>query len=167
MCRKHWLSVRNRACVCMFSSASIVPPRKRLSRAVQASQTERAAPGVAMTLPLRCAVMGRLTLNVLLSFAQFEPEVAGERIRDKIAASKKKGLWMGGVAPLGYRLQDRKLYVDQDEAAIVRLIFDVYLELGSIRALQRELKRRNLRTRVRTLATAKTVGGVLLTNGPL
>ena len=111
--------------------------------------------------------MGRLTLNVLLSFAQFEHEVTGERIRDKIAASKKKGLWMGGVVPLGYRLEERKLYVDQDEAATVRLIFKLYLELGSIRALQRELKRRGVRTRVRTLATGNTVGGVHLTNGPL
>ena len=111
--------------------------------------------------------MGRLTLNVLLSFAQFEREVTGERIRDKIAASKKKGLWMGGIVPLGYRLDERKLYVDGDEAAAVRLIFDLYLELGSIRALQRELKRRDLRTRVRTLATGNTVGGVHLTNGPL
>lgn len=80
--------------------------------------------------------MGRLTLNVLLSFAQSEREVTGERIRDKIAASKKKGLWMGGVVPLGYRLEERKLYVDPDEAVSVRLIFDLYLELGSIRALQ-------------------------------
>jgi site-specific DNA recombinase len=111
--------------------------------------------------------MGRLTLNVLLSFAQFEREVTGERIRDKIAASKKKGLWMGGVVPLGYRLSERKLHVDDEEAAIVRLIFDLYLELGSVRALQRELRRRNIRTRVRTLATGKTIGGVHLTNGPL
>lgn len=80
--------------------------------------------------------MGRLTLNVLLSFAQSEREVTGERIRDKIAASKKKGLWMGGVVLLGYRLEERKLYVDPDEAVSVRLIFDLYLELGSIRALQ-------------------------------
>lgn len=111
--------------------------------------------------------MGRLTLNVLLSFAQFEREVAGERIRDKIAASKKKGLWMGGVVPLGYRLEERKLYVDPDEAVSVRLIFDLYLELGSIRALQRELKRRDIRTRVRMLTTGKAVGGLHLTNGPL
>ena len=109
--------------------------------------------------------MGRLTLNVLLSFAQFEREVTGERIRDKIAASKKKGLWMGGVVPLGYRLEERKLYVDPDEAVSVRLIFDLYLELRSIRALQRELKRRNIRTRVRTLTTGKAVGGLHLTNG--
>ena len=111
--------------------------------------------------------MGRLTLNVLLSFAQFEREVTGERIRDKIAASKKKGLWMGGVVPLGYRVAERKLHVVEEEAAIVRLIFDLYLELGSVRALQRELRRREVKTRVRTLATGRTVGGVHLTNGPL
>src|SRR5277367_3127112 len=81
--------------------------------------------------------MGRLTLNVLLSFAQFEREVTGERIRDKIAASKKKGLWMGGVVPLGYRLEERKLHIDEEEAATVRLIFALFLELGSVRALQR------------------------------
>src|SRR5512136_2925556 len=70
--------------------------------------------------------MGRLTLNVLLSFAQFEREVTGERIRDKIAASKKKGLWMGGVVPLGYRVEDRKLLVNEEEAEIVRKIFARY-----------------------------------------
>jgi DNA invertase Pin-like site-specific DNA recombinase len=111
--------------------------------------------------------MGRLTLNVLLSFAQFEREVTGERIRDKIAASKKKGLWMGGVVPLGYRLGERKLHVDEEEAAIVRLIFSLYLELGSVCALQRELRRRDIRSRVRKLASGRIVGGVHLTNGPL
>ena len=111
--------------------------------------------------------MGRLTLNVLLSFAQFEREVTGERIRDKIAASKKKGLWMGGVVPLGYRVAERKLHVVDEEAALVRVIFDLYLELGSVRALQRELRRRDVRTRVRRLATGRTIGGVHLTNGPL
>src|SRR6202161_3518673 len=85
--------------------------------------------------------MGRLTLNVLLSFAQFEREVTGERIRDKIAASKKKGMWMGGVVPHGYRVEDRKLLVVEEEAAVVRLIFDLYLA-GSVRAVQRELKAR-------------------------
>jgi site-specific DNA recombinase len=111
--------------------------------------------------------MGRLTLNVLLSFAQFEREVTSERIRDKIAASKKKGLWMGGVVPLGYRVEDRKLHVVEEEAALVRMIFSLYLELGSVCALQRELRRRDVRTRVRTLATGRTIGGVHLTNGPL
>ena len=84
--------------------------------------------------------MGRLTLNVLLSFAQFEREVTGERIRDKIAASKKKGIWMGGVVPLGYKVESRKLLVDEVEAETVRLIFRRYLELGSLPALQRDLR---------------------------
>ena len=74
--------------------------------------------------------MGRLTLNVLLSFAQFEREVTGERIRDKIEASKKKGLWMGGVVPLGYRVEDRKLVIDEEEAKLVRRIFERYLVSG-------------------------------------
>jgi len=73
--------------------------------------------------------MGRLTLNMLLSFAQFEREVTGERIRDKIAASKKKGLWVGGVVPLGYKVVDRKLMIDEKEAPIVRLIFERYCKL--------------------------------------
>jgi len=77
--------------------------------------------------------MGRLTLNVLLSFAQFEREVTGERIRDKIAASKKKGLWVGGLVPLGYEVQDRKLIVNEEEAATVRLIFSRYLDLDRCR----------------------------------
>ena len=86
--------------------------------------------------------MGRLTLNVLLSFAQFEREVIGERIRDKIAASKKKGMWMGGVPPLGYRAQDRKLVIVDSEAEIVRFIFRRYAELGSVRLLKDELDAR-------------------------
>lgn len=76
--------------------------------------------------------MGRLTLNVLLSFAQFEREVTTERIRDKIAASKKKGLWMGGIVPYGCRVDNRRLVIDENEAATVRLIFERYLVLGSI-----------------------------------
>src|SRR3954465_5352415 len=76
--------------------------------------------------------MGRLTLNVLLSFAQFEREVTSERIRDKIAASKRKGLWVGGIVPLGYRVENRKLVVDEPEAEIVQLVFARYRELGSI-----------------------------------
>jgi site-specific DNA recombinase len=83
--------------------------------------------------------MGRLTLNVLLSFAQFEREVTAERIRDKIAASKKKGMWMGGTIPFGYRIKDRKLVVESAEAAEVRKLFERYLELGSVPALAREL----------------------------
>ena len=111
--------------------------------------------------------MGRLTLNVLLSFAQFEREVTGERIRDKIAASKKKGIWMGGVVPLGYRVENRKLLVDEAEADTVRLIFRIYLELGSLPALQRELRDRGVRSRPRTLASGRVIGDVPLTNGPL
>ena len=111
--------------------------------------------------------MGRLTLNVLLSFAQFEREVTGERIRDKIAASKKKGLWMGGVVPLGYRVEDRKLIVEEEEAKLVRKIFERYLALGSIPALQRELRGEAVVTRERRLANGKIVGAVALTNGAL
>jgi DNA invertase Pin-like site-specific DNA recombinase len=85
--------------------------------------------------------MGRLTLNVLLSFAQFEREVTGERIRDKIAASKKKGMWMGGTPPLGYRPHERTLTIDEDEAETVRHIFSRYLEIGSVHELKRELDR--------------------------
>src|SRR5467141_2813921 len=83
--------------------------------------------------------MGRLTLNVLLSFGQFEREVTGERIRDKIAASKKKGMWMGGMPPLGYQVRDHKLVIVPGEADTVRCIFRRYAELGSIRLLQEEL----------------------------
>ena len=84
--------------------------------------------------------MGRLTLNVLLSFAQFEREVTSERIRDKIAASKRKGLWVGGMVPLGYDSRDRKLVVNEEEAERVRLIFRRYLELGSLGQLMAELR---------------------------
>jgi len=85
--------------------------------------------------------MGRLTLNILLSFAQFEREVIGERIRDKVAASRKRGIWMGGYVPLGYDVQDRKLVVNETEAASVRLIFERFVALGSATALARELRR--------------------------
>src|SRR5208337_54238 len=111
--------------------------------------------------------MGRLTLNVLLSFAQFEREVTGERIRDKIAASKKKGLWVGGVVPLGYKVQGKKLIVDLGEAATVRLIFSRYLDLGSLPALQKDLRERGIVSRRRTLSSGRVVGGDFLTNGPL
>jgi DNA invertase Pin-like site-specific DNA recombinase len=95
--------------------------------------------------------MGRLTLNVLLSFAQFEREVIGERIRDKIAASKKKGMWMGGVPPFGYQAQDRKLIIVESEAEIVRFIFRRYAELGSVRLLQDELEARSIQSKLRTM----------------
>lgn len=103
--------------------------------------------------------MGRLTLNVLLSFAQFEREVTGERIRDKIAASKKKGLWMGGHVPIGYRAAGRTLEIDENEAAIVRDIYRRYLELRSVDALTDELDRQDVRTRKRTSQAGKHVGG--------
>jgi DNA invertase Pin-like site-specific DNA recombinase len=111
--------------------------------------------------------MGRLTLNVLLSFAQFEREVTGERIRDKIAASKQKGIWVGGVVPLGYQVREQKLIVDEEEATTVRLVFCRYLELGSLPALQRDLRERGIVTRQRKLSSGRTVGGRFLTNGPL
>jgi site-specific DNA recombinase len=90
--------------------------------------------------------MGRLTLNVLLSFAQFEREVTSERIRDKIAASKRKGLWVGGNLPLGYEMRGGKIAVVEEEAELVRLIFRRYLELGGVNELLRDLAERNVRT---------------------
>jgi hypothetical protein len=83
--------------------------------------------------------MGRLTLNILLSFAQFEREVIGERIRDKVAASRKRGIWMGGWAPLGYDVKDRKLVINEREAAVVRRIFERFVQCGSVIAIVREL----------------------------
>ena len=91
--------------------------------------------------------MGRLTLNVLLSFAQFEREVTGERIRDKIAASKKKGMWMGGIVPLGYKVVDRKLLIEESEAVTVRKVFREFLRLGSVLRLEEWLRANNIRTR--------------------
>ena len=95
--------------------------------------------------------MGRLTLNILLSFAQFEREVIGERIRDKVAASRKRGIWMGGYVPLGYDVQDRKLVVNDAEAASVRRIFERFVELGSATVLARELRREGFRNKQGTL----------------
>jgi len=111
--------------------------------------------------------MGRLTLNVLLSFAQFEREVIGERVRDKIAASKAKGIWVGGSVPLGYRSVDKKLVVVPDEAETVRLIFRRYLEVGSIRALIEDLDRKGIRTRQRPQSDGSTRGGIRFGVGPL
>src|SRR5713226_9054212 len=95
--------------------------------------------------------MGRLTLNVLLSFAQFEREVIGERIRDKVAASKRKGIWMGGTLPMGYNLRERKLVVNHDEARTVKHIFERYLELGSVRLLKKDLDGRGIVSAVKAL----------------
>jgi site-specific DNA recombinase len=111
--------------------------------------------------------MGRLTLNVLLSFAQFEREVTGERIREKIAASKKKGLWMGGVVPHGYRVDNRKLVVEPREAADIKLIFDLYGQIKSIPSLVRELDHRGIRSRVRKCSSGEEVGGITFLAGPL
>ena len=140
--------------------------------------------------------MGRLTLNVLLSFAQFEREVTSERIRDKIAASKRKGLWVGGMAPLGYDTKDRKISVNEAEAKQVRNIFSSYLRLGSLNGLMADLRQQGIVskvrsifssyfrlgslnllmvdllqqgivTKVRTLKTGERVGGIPFTRGPL
>src|SRR5256714_11547372 len=111
--------------------------------------------------------MGRLTLNVLLSFAQFEREVIGERIRDKIAASKKKGIWMGGVPPLGYRAQDGKLITGERGAQTVRFIFRRYAELGSVRLLKDELDARSIQSELRTSASGRLRGGKPLARGAL
>lgn len=111
--------------------------------------------------------MGRLTLNVLLSFAQFEREVTGERIRDKIAASKRKGLWMGGRPMLGYRPNGRTLEIDPDEAETVRGIFRRYLVLGSVYALQADLAERGVRGKAWVTNTGKAAGGGVLALGAL
>jgi site-specific DNA recombinase len=111
--------------------------------------------------------MGRLTLNVLLSFAQFEREVTSERIRDKIAASKRKGLWVGGNLPLGYEMKDGKIAVVEEEAELVRSIFRRYLELGGVNELVRDLSDRNIRTKTRQLSTGATRGGVPFGRGAL
>ncbi len=111
--------------------------------------------------------MGRLTLNVLLSFAQFEREVTGERIRDKIAASKKKGMWMDGPIPLGYDVVNRALVVNEPEAAIVRQIFEVHQTVPTLRALAQELDARGVRSRVRQMRDGRSVGGSCYTPGGL
>ena len=111
--------------------------------------------------------MGRLMLNVLLSFAQFEREVTGERIRDKIAASKKKGMWMGGPAPLGYEVRDRKLVVNETEAEVVRHIFQRYVALGSGQALLDELREQGYRTKRRPQADGSVKGGIPFERGML
>src|ERR1035437_6517712 len=111
--------------------------------------------------------MGRLTLNVLLSFAQFEREVTGERIRDKIAASKQKGMWMGGLVPLGYDVIDRRLEVNQSEAQTVLEIFRRYLELGSVRLLMEDLNHRGIRSKVRVAKNGRQSGGNSFFRGAL
>src|SRR5438046_876860 len=111
--------------------------------------------------------MGRLTLNVLLSFAQFEREVTGERIRDKIAASKKKGMWMGGNVPLGYDANERTLVINPAEAETVRRIFALYRELGCVRRVKEEADRLGLRTKCSTTANGAERGGKPFSRGHL
>src|SRR5882724_10443140 len=105
--------------------------------------------------------MGRLTLNMLLSFAQFEREVTGERIRDKIAASKQRGMWMGGLPPLGYDVQDRRLVVNQAEAETVRTVFRLYLELGTVRKLKQEADRRAYCAKTRPTENVSEIEGLI------
>jgi site-specific DNA recombinase len=111
--------------------------------------------------------MGRLTLNVLLSFAQFEREVTGERIRDKIATSKQKGMWMGGTVPLGYDVRDRRLVVNPKEAVTVRLIFQLYIELRSVRKVRDELDCRSIVSKQRVSKTGARSGGARFGRGAL
>ena len=109
--------------------------------------------------------MGRLTLNMLLSFAQFEREVTGERIRDKIAASKQKGMWMGGYVPLGYEPDGRSLTINEVEAKTVRTVFRLYLKHGNVRRVKEQADHLGLRTKVRNGADGRMQGGRPLTRG--
>src|SRR3546814_7820215 len=111
--------------------------------------------------------MGRLTLNVLLSFAQFEREVTGERIRDKIAASKKKGLWMGGPVPLGYEVVERKLVPVPEEVERVRTIMRRYLEIRSVPALLEQLRAEGVVTKVQRRVSGPNRGGIPFRRGSL
>ncbi len=111
--------------------------------------------------------MGRLTLNVLLSFAQFEREITGERIRDKIAASKKKGMWMGGLVPLGYDCVDRRLIINPTEADTVRQIFRQYMRLGCVSKVKQFLEHNQIRSKIRTSNAGRTIGGATYSRGAL
>jgi site-specific DNA recombinase len=111
--------------------------------------------------------MGRLTLNMLLSFAQFEREITGERIRDKVAASKKRGIWMGGAVPFGYRVENRGLHIVEEHAEFVRTLFKRYLDIGSVVRLKAALDAENVRLPVRVAGTGKTMGGGLISRGHL
>jgi site-specific DNA recombinase len=110
--------------------------------------------------------MGRLTLNVLLSFAQFERELSSERVRDKIAASRRKGKWTGGTVPLGYEAKDKKLVINKTEAETVRTIFRLYLELKSFGKLVAELDRRGIVTKHRDTKVTKYNGAIAFTTAP-
>ena len=111
--------------------------------------------------------MGRLTLNVLLSFAQFERELAGERIRDKFAASRRKGMWMGGTIPLGYDVKNRKLVINEQEADRVRLVFRQYLAVGCLAKLRIDLEQRGMRSKQRILISGRAQGGGSFGRGAL
>lgn len=111
--------------------------------------------------------MGRLTLNILLSFAQFEREVIGERIRDKFAASKRKGMWMGGVTPMGYEVRDRQLHVHEEEAKAVRAIFENFIMLGSVTLLARELPAMGILSKKRVAKNGREFGGTPLDKGAI
>jgi hypothetical protein len=111
--------------------------------------------------------MGRLTLNVLLSFAQFEREVAGERIRDKISASKRRGMWMGGVPPIGYKVENRQLEVDSNNMKLARHIFDRYIVLGSVYKLAEELKAQGIKSPTRISEKGWKYGNAEFSRGSL
>ena len=111
--------------------------------------------------------MGRLTLNVLLSFAQFEREVTGERIRDKIAASKRRGMWMGGTVALGYDVSDHRLVINPAEAETVKGIFQRYLELRSVRLLKNDLDQRGIISEIRLSRNGNRSGGKAFSRGAL
>jgi site-specific DNA recombinase len=111
--------------------------------------------------------MGRLTLNVLLSFAQFEREVNAERVRDKIAASKKKGMWMGGTVPLGYDVRDRQLLINETEAETVRYVYRRYIELGTVQSLIKALAAEGMKTKSQVSSNGKTRGGIPFSRGQL
>ena len=155
-----------------FSGASLDRPAlQQLLADVRAGKIDIVAHGVSFVSVTQSfntsSSMGRLTLNVLLSFAQFERELIGERVRDKIAASKRKGIWVGGPVPLGYAAVDKKILVVAAEAAAVRAIFARYLELGSIRALAEDLDRQGIRSKPRRLSNGRTIGGGRLGVGAL
>ena len=122
---------------------------------------------VAVTQQFNTTSMGRLTLNVLFSFAQFEREVTGERIRDKIAASKRRGMWMGGLVPLGYEVHERQLVIQPSEAETVRQIFQRYCELGSVRLLKSDLDQAGVRSKVRVAQNGNKSGGESFSRGAL
>src|SRR5258705_936457 len=150
--------LRTRSCICAVSISKVCAHGGRACCKDQRPVTQQFNTTTSM---------GRLTLNVLLSFAQFEREVTSERIRDKIAASKRKGLWVGGPLPLGYAMKDGKIAVVEDEAERVRLIYRRYLELSGVNALVRDLKDKGVRTKIRLRATGATHGGIPFERGSL